>query len=72
MEYKQSIQTHYIGSDEIVLTYTYKSADGHMYLIDDLYIVVNGRAIHVPASWKTLLPVTVVRKVAHINSRLAA
>lgn len=72
MKYRQTEQAHYIGNDVIVLTYITKSTDGHVYLVDDLYIIFNARAIIVPASWKSLPPAIVVRKVLAMHSRMAA
>ena len=44
MQYRQSEQAHYVGNDVVVLTYVSKSTDGHVYLVEDLYIIVNARA----------------------------
>lgn len=63
MEYRQSEQTHYVGNDVIVLTYTSKTTDGHVYLIDDLYVIINARAIVVPDSWMRQPTALVVRKI---------
>jgi len=72
MKYRQSEQAHYVGNDVVVLTYVSKSTDGHVYLVEDLYIIVNARAIMVPASWKDLPPAIVVRKVLAMHGRMSA
>ena len=65
MEYKQSIQEYNTSVGQVRLEYTYE-LHGHVWLLDELYIVVNGQGLHCPALWKGEPTVRLLHKIERL------